>query len=79
MAVQLCVGLFDENLEYVDEWRVVAARAVLSVRGFWFDCATSFPCSLVDLHYYLVRVFLILCSQSLKVWCHLNLKIGYDS
>jgi hypothetical protein len=55
VVLQLFVGVHNENLEYVDEWHVVVTRAMLSVKGFWFDCVTSFPCSLVDLSHYLVK------------------------
>jgi hypothetical protein len=55
VVVQLFVGVHNENLEYIDNWYIVIARSMQSVRGFWFDCATSFPCSLVDLSQYLVR------------------------
>ncbi len=30
-------------------------RNLSSLRGFWFDCATSIPFSYMDLHLYLVR------------------------
>uniref|UniRef100_A0A7S0M0P5 Ion transport domain-containing protein n=1 Tax=Cryptomonas curvata TaxID=233186 RepID=A0A7S0M0P5_9CRYP len=67
VVVQLCVGIYDDKLEYIDDWRMVATRTMLSGRGFWFDCATSFPCSLVDLSHYLVR------TQRQALWIGLPL------
>ena len=52
--IQFVVGVFDEDLVYIDDWRRIAAINLMSVSGFWFDCATSIPWSLMDLHFDLV-------------------------
>jgi hypothetical protein len=52
--VQFFVGIYDHELEYVDDWRRVALAYLKSVFGFWFDSVTSIPWSFMDLHFYMV-------------------------
>ena len=33
--VQFLVGVYDDNLLYVDDWRSIAARNLSSLTGFW--------------------------------------------
>ena len=55
VVVQLFVGVYTDDMVYIDDWRAVAARTAMSVSGFWFDCATSIPWSYLDLVAYQAR------------------------
>ena len=55
VALQFFVGVFTEDLEYVDDWRIVFVKTFTSISGFWFDSFTSIPWSFLDLQLYLVQ------------------------
>jgi hypothetical protein len=55
VLLQFCVAVYNEDLQFIDDWRTIALRNFLSIFGFWFDSATSIPWSFMDLHFYLVR------------------------
>ncbi len=44
------MGAYDNDLNYVDDWKWVAKQNLLSPTGFWFDAVTSIPWSFLDLH-----------------------------
>jgi hypothetical protein len=54
VIIQFFVGVYTEEMVYVDNWRLVAAKLCLSPTGIWFDCVTSIPWSFMDLHAYRV-------------------------
>ena len=60
-VTQFVLGVYD-NGGYIDSFSVIAWRSVTSVTGFWFDCVTSIPWSCIDLHLYLVRHYVALCT-----------------
>jgi hypothetical protein len=55
VALQFFVGVFTEDLQYVDDWRAVFFKTFTSVSGFWFDSFTSIPWAFLDLQLYMVR------------------------
>jgi hypothetical protein len=48
--------MYTEDMMYIDNWRIVAAKLCLSTTGIWFDIMTSIPWSFMDLHSYLVSL-----------------------
>jgi hypothetical protein len=55
VLVQFFVAIYNEELQFIDDWRSIAIRNLMSISGFWFDSATSIPWSFMDLHFYLVQ------------------------
>ncbi len=53
--VQFFLGRYSEDQTYEDDISLSFKRNLSSLRGFWFDCATSIPFSYMDLHLYLVQ------------------------
>jgi hypothetical protein len=53
--VQFGVAVYNEDMQFIDDWRAIAARNLMSISGFWFDSGTSIPWSFMDLHFYLVQ------------------------
>ncbi len=47
--------MYDQDLNYVDDWQCVAKRNLQALSGFWFDAVTSIPWSFLDLHSSLVH------------------------
>jgi hypothetical protein len=64
VVTQFCVGVYTEDMAYVDDWRLVAAKLCLSPTGVWFDVVTSIPWSFIDLHSYLVSLLSHRLSES---------------
>ncbi len=52
--VRFFVGTHNVDMTYDDDMASVARKNLLSVSGFWFDCATSIPWAYMDLRVYLV-------------------------
>ena len=62
MLAQFFVGVFTEDLKYIDDWRTVVVKTFTSISGFWFDSFTSIPWSFLDLQLYMVPKAFLLCS-----------------
>ena len=54
ILLQFLVGTYDQDLNYVDDWKFVLKLNLSSISGFWLDCLTSIPWSWMDMHAYLV-------------------------
>ncbi len=54
VTLQFFVGVYTEDLEYVDDWNKVVSKTLTSISGFWFDSFTSIPWSYLDLQLYAV-------------------------
>ncbi len=80
------MGIFTEDLVYIDDWRTVVAKTFMSVSGFWFDSFTSIPWSFLDLQLYMVpkllsSVLVLFCFAwvPISVGAGLCRKRGYDA
>jgi hypothetical protein len=54
IVLQFFTGSMDLSETYCDDFKVIAAKYVSSLGGFWFDVVTSIPWSFNDLYAYQV-------------------------
>ncbi len=69
VLTQFFVGVYTEDLVYIDDWQTVVLMTFKSVSGFWFDSFTSIPWSFLDLQLYMV---LSLAHGSLSLSCRIS-------
>ena len=54
IALQFVTGSMDLSETYCDDFKVISAKYLSSLSGFWFDTLTSIPWSFNDLYAYQV-------------------------